>query len=392
VNLPFTQEQFLDLFGDYNRALWPALVALWIATTFAVVRLYRRSSNTSRLLAGLLAVHWAWSGAVYHLIYFRRINPAAVLFGTVFLIQAALLVWRGVAGSQLTFSPQRSGWGIAGTILIFYSLAYPAIGMASGLQPPRFPSFGVPCPTTLLTAGLLLLVPRNEARILGVIPILWSAVGGSAAFVLGIPPDLALPVAGAILLGYVVTRRGLFRRAILLLVACSLLGGCGSSPASPENNATNIVQIGPQVLRIVFQAPCAGLGQGVLPLVYTRVNVAASANEWMATAAGDASGDVQARFHQSGPNVIAGAIAVAGTITGTAIHLPELFSGPAWNLRVTFSGQASLQGTAFIAGVFGATAPGLDGTGSGSLTLTDAAANTCTGSAFSWSIFPEQAK
>ncbi|HKW00135.1 MAG TPA: hypothetical protein VJN96_09930 [Vicinamibacterales bacterium] len=182
------------------------------------------------------------------------------------------------------------------------------------------------------------------------------------------------------------------RPVILLFVACSLLAGCGSSPASPENNAANIVQTGPQVLRIVFQGPCAGLGQGVLPLVYTRINVAASANEWVATAAGSASGDVEARFHQSGANVIAGAISVAGTITGTAIHLPELFSGPAWNLRVTFNGQASLQGTAFVAGVFGTTAPGLDGSGSGTLTLTDAAANTCTGGAFSWSIFPEQAK
>ncbi|HKW00137.1 MAG TPA: DUF6064 family protein [Vicinamibacterales bacterium] len=205
MTLPFTQEQFLDLFGEYNRALWPVLVALWIATTFAVVRLYRPSGSTSRLLAGLLAVHWAWSGTVYHLIYFRRINPAAVLFGTVFLIQAALLVWRGVGRSRLTFSPQRSIWGIAGTILIFYSLAYPAAGLMFGLHAPRFPSFGVPCPTTLLTAGLLLLAPRNEARVLGLIPILWAAIGGSAAFILGIPPDLALPVAGAILLGYVLT-------------------------------------------------------------------------------------------------------------------------------------------------------------------------------------------
>jgi hypothetical protein len=79
---------------------------------------------------------------------------------------------------------------------------------------------------------------------------------------------------------------------------------------------------------------------------------------------------------------------VAGTMTGTAVHLPELFSGAAWDIRATFSGAASLTGTAFVAGMFGAATSGIDGVGEGSLTLTDAMGNTCTGSPFSWSIFP----
>jgi hypothetical protein len=62
------------------------------------------------------------------------------------------------------------------------------------------PTFGVPCPTAILTAGLLVTSPRAEARLVAVIPILWSAIGGSAAFSLGILPDFALPIAGAALL------------------------------------------------------------------------------------------------------------------------------------------------------------------------------------------------
>ena len=31
MQLPFTEEQFFDLFAAYNEALWPALIALWIA-------------------------------------------------------------------------------------------------------------------------------------------------------------------------------------------------------------------------------------------------------------------------------------------------------------------------------------------------------------------------
>jgi hypothetical protein len=206
VNLPFSHEQFLALFGQYNRDLWPALVVLWIATIVAVGKLYLRTGHRSRAIAGLLAIHWAWSGAVYHLFYFRRINPAALLFGLVFLLEAGLFLCFGVITSHLTFDPHGARWRIVAGALILYSLTYPAIGLAFGLRTHRLPGFGVPCPTTLLTAGLLLLLPRREAQVLGVIPVLWAAVGGSAAFALQIRADLALPPAGVVLLAYLVTR------------------------------------------------------------------------------------------------------------------------------------------------------------------------------------------
>jgi len=202
VQLPFTHDQFLDLFGEYNRALWPALIVLWIATVLAIGRLYQSAGTGSRAVAAVLAAHWAWAGGLYHLIYFRRINPAATLFGTAFLVQAGLVVWRGVLTDQLNFSPRKGTWGAVATVLILYSLLYPGLGLLLGLHTPRFPSFGVPCPTTLLGIGLLLLAPRREARILGVVPVLWAAIAGTSAFLLSIRADLALLPAGALLLVY----------------------------------------------------------------------------------------------------------------------------------------------------------------------------------------------
>jgi hypothetical protein len=108
----------------------------------------------------------------------------------------------------------------------------------------------------------------------------------------------------------------------------------------------------------------------------------------VATAASAAAGDIQIRFRESGQSVIAGSMPVAGTATGTAIHMPELFAGPAWALQATWSGSTSLTGVAFVAGTFGAASNGIDGIGSGSLTLTDAIGNTCSGTTFSWALFP----
>jgi hypothetical protein len=76
-------------------------------------------------------------------------------------------------------------------------------------------------------------------------------------------------------------------------------------------------------------------------------------------------------------------------MTGTAVHLPELFSGSAWDVRATFTGPTSLTGTAFVAGMFGAATSGISGLGEGALTLTDAMGNTCTGGTFSWSMVKE---
>jgi len=157
MKLPFSHEQFLDVFAAYNRLLWPVAVLLWLATLLALVSWWRRGAASSPVLAGLLAIHWAWSGIAYHFAFFRAINPAAIAFATVFVAQAVLLAWMGVLRRRLVFSPSRSGWGLFGVALAVYALAYPGMGLLTGLSYPRMPTFGVPCPTTILTAGLLAL-------------------------------------------------------------------------------------------------------------------------------------------------------------------------------------------------------------------------------------------
>jgi hypothetical protein len=177
-------------------------------------------------------------------------------------------------------------------------------------------------------------------------------------------------------------------RKIVLLFTIGLVAGCGS-PAAPDDGASKIVALGPQMLRILLQAPCSrDLGIGVLPMIHTHVSVERASSEWVATAASPAAGDVQVRFRQSAQSVLPGSFSVTGSISGTAVHIPALFTGPAWDVRGTFNGQASLTGVAFAAGSFGATSSGLDGTGSGSLTMTSPAGTSCTGSTFSWLIAP----
>jgi hypothetical protein len=197
MRLPFTREAFFNLFAAYNGALWPAVVALWVASALALWVVSSRRSH-DRWISGLLAVHWAWSAIAYHVVFFTRINPAAWLFAAIFLLQAALFFWSGVVRGRLSFIRLRSTWTPIGWGLVAYALLYPAINAVEHGSVLRIPTFGLPCPTTLFTAGLLLLAAPHS-RTLAFVPIAWSVIGGSAALFLGVSADYALPVAGAAL-------------------------------------------------------------------------------------------------------------------------------------------------------------------------------------------------
>jgi hypothetical protein len=214
MTLPFTRDEFFDVFAVYNQRLWPFALALWLLTAYTLVRLIRaRSSGEPWWIPELLAIHWAWAGLAYHAAFFSSINPAAWVFSALFVLEAGLLLWYGVVRGplQLSHGPllQRLlSWG-----LIAYALLYPAIVRAEGHAFPRLPTFGVPCPTTILTIGFLLAAGRSLPRVVAVIPLIWAFIAGSSAFLLGVRADLMLLAAGIALAFAMIWPKGAWLRA-----------------------------------------------------------------------------------------------------------------------------------------------------------------------------------
>jgi len=199
MDLPFTPEQFFAVFVQYHEAVGMAPLVLLAVALAAAGLLFRPGAAADRMIAGALCLLWAWMAVVYHFVFFSRINPAAWLFGAAFLLGSLAFGWFGVVQSRLRFRRVAGARGIAGTTLIVFALAlYPAIGYGLGHRYPAAPSFGLPCPTTIFTLGLLLFAAHPLPRVVFVVPLLWSAIGSLAALQLGVHEDLALPAAGLV--------------------------------------------------------------------------------------------------------------------------------------------------------------------------------------------------
>jgi hypothetical protein len=197
MRLPFTIDQFLRGFHSYNDAVWPMqwfLNALAIVAVVAAIRGGRRASVAA---VAILSVLWVWVGIVYPSAFLGTTNRAAVIMGIPFIIQGILIARLGFSGaSRLRYERHFDGTSMIGLALVAYALiVYPVLGYMLGHRYPSAPTFGVPCPTTIFTFGMLLLAALPRARALIVIPIGWTIFATSAVWQLGMWEDLGLPVA-----------------------------------------------------------------------------------------------------------------------------------------------------------------------------------------------------
>ena len=194
--LPFTHEAFIDVFSVYNTAIWPAQVVAYLLGATVLLLLLRPTPRAGRAIAAILGLMWLWTGLAYHALHFSAINRAAYGFAALFVLQGLMLAWAGAAGHP-EFRVRRGVRGGVGLGMIFYAmLLYPAIGALAGQSYPAMPVFGVaPCPLAIFTFGVLLLADPLPLRLL-IVPLLWSLVGGSAAFLLHVPQDWALLLSG----------------------------------------------------------------------------------------------------------------------------------------------------------------------------------------------------
>jgi hypothetical protein len=186
--LLFSPRTYYRLFELYNAAVWPAQI-LALALSLAIPFLLRRpSQRNSRIIAALLAVAWlvvAW--AYFHLRY-ATINWIGSYFAIGFAVEGLLLLWLGVARSQLNFAPAGRSGRIGLGLYLIALLIMPLLALIYIRSFLQAELFGLaPDPTAVGTLGLLLAARGRHVINLLIIPLTWCVVSAATLWAMGAP-------------------------------------------------------------------------------------------------------------------------------------------------------------------------------------------------------------
>ena len=195
MNNLFPLELFLRVFEKYNLDIWPMQVVAYIIGIVSLFFVIKRTEYSNRINAAILSFLWLWIGIVFFLLYFAPVFSLHYVFGGLFIIQGILFL-ANVFKPRVSFGCKRDVYSLVGILFIAYAMiGYPVVGylLGHGHSAP----FGVtPCPTTVFTFGLLLLIDKKVPKLLLVIPLLWALIGGLPPVFVGVFEDIGLIVAG----------------------------------------------------------------------------------------------------------------------------------------------------------------------------------------------------
>ncbi|WP_204266727.1 DUF6064 family protein, partial [Escherichia coli] len=87
----------------------------------ALAMLFWPNPAASRIIAGILAAMWIWTGAIYHGLFFAPVNRAAYLFGLLFVAQGLIIFAVGArrVDHRFEFRAGPAAWG--GVALAVYA-------------------------------------------------------------------------------------------------------------------------------------------------------------------------------------------------------------------------------------------------------------------------------
>lgn len=205
MKTPFSTEQFFLVFEQYNLSVFPGQLIIGLLGLIGWGLLHSNAPIKNRYIGTFIGALWIWTGLIYHIIFFSKINPAAYLFGDLFILQGLLLLFN-VFKNRFDFSFEPHARDFTGYFFVLFGLiVYPLIGLMAEGSFVRTISLGLPCPTVIFTFGFLILTKDHFPKYLLVIPSLWALVGVSAAVNFGVYQDLMIlisAISAIVLVGF----------------------------------------------------------------------------------------------------------------------------------------------------------------------------------------------
>ena len=199
MNIPFTTEEFFQIIEKYNTSLFPSQIFILILGLVAVLLLHNKRALKNKLIGGFLAFLWLWTGLFYHILNFTEINKAAYVFGAIFILQGLFLLYEVFIRGKLVFEFKANFINYLAYFFIWFGLiVYPVLIYALDGSFNQVISLGLPCPTTIITFGFLIITHRSFSKYLLIIPTIWAIIGTGAAINFGVYPDYLMLISAVI--------------------------------------------------------------------------------------------------------------------------------------------------------------------------------------------------
>jgi hypothetical protein len=194
--LSFSTEEFLLVLESYNLAIWPIQIFAYILVTLALFFLFKPTNYSTIIILAVLSFFWLFNGIVFCFVYWSESHLFGYIFGIFCVIQGILFLY-SIKNSEITIGSPDKTYTLIGLLFIFYAIiGYQIFGYFLGhIYPKFFPASLVPCPTTIFTFGIFLLINNKIPLKYYVIPLIIS-LGGFLAAYNGIYEDIGLILAG----------------------------------------------------------------------------------------------------------------------------------------------------------------------------------------------------
>jgi len=193
--LSFSIEEFLLVLETYNLAIWPSQIFVYLLIIVSLFFSFKSTNYAPKIVLSVLSFLWLFNGIVFCFIFWSPSHIFGYIFGVCCILQGILFLY-SIKRSDITIGNANKIFTIIGVLFVIYAtIGYQIFGYYLGhIYPQFFPAGLVPCPTTILTFGILLII--NNIPLKYYVILLIISLGGFLAAYNGIYEDVGLIIAG----------------------------------------------------------------------------------------------------------------------------------------------------------------------------------------------------
>ncbi len=205
--LSFSIKEFFLVLESYNLAIWPIQIFAYVFVGLSLFFIFKPTKYSSKIVLAILSFFWLFNGAVFSFIYWAPSHIFGYIFGVCCILQGLMFLY-SIRRSDITIGSPNLTYTLIGILFVLYAaIGYQILGYYLGhIYPHFFPVGLVPCPTTILTFGIFLIINKKIPIKYYIIPLIIS-LGGFLVVSKGIYEDIGLIIAG-ILGTILIIRRG----------------------------------------------------------------------------------------------------------------------------------------------------------------------------------------